>query len=78
MGQVADQMARSEALGILPTETAMRIAAWQVEQQLGPSASHPLVSDLGARLTSLELSDGEQDRILADAPTGPLIACVPR
>jgi uncharacterized protein (DUF885 family) len=65
--QVADQLARSESLGILPTRTALGIAAWQIEQQLRPPGDHPLVTDLEARLASFQVPDVERDRILADA-----------
>jgi uncharacterized protein (DUF885 family) len=64
MRQVADNLFRSIARGMLPTERGIRIAAWQIGNQLAPAADHPLVTDLEARLTALDLPDAERDRIV--------------
>jgi uncharacterized protein (DUF885 family) len=67
MQQVADNLVRSQEEGYLPTETGTRIAAWQIGNQLTPASSHPLVTDLEARLATLDLSDAERERIIGAA-----------
>ena len=50
LDQLAMALADSQAAGYLPTERGLGIAAWQIGNQIGPAVTHPLVTDLEARL----------------------------
>lgn len=65
--QVEDNLSRSQRQGILPTPTGIGIAAWQIDGQLRPPTSHPLVTDLEVRLAPLDLTAQERKRIVEDA-----------
>lgn len=54
MRQVADNLARSEAAGILATENGLQIAGYQIGEVLQPAADHPLVTDLIERMALIE------------------------
>jgi len=67
LGQVADNLRRSEAAGNLPTERGLGIAAWQLGNQTLSASNHPIRADLAERLAALDLDDAEVERVLARA-----------
>lgn len=68
MIQVADNLRRSERIGVTPTTTGIQIAAWQINNVLGSASGHPLVTDLVDRLTEVDtLSDDEIAAYESDA-----------
>ncbi len=77
LGQVADNLRRSEAAGNLPTERGLGIAAWQMGSQTLSAPNHPLRADFAERLEDLALDGAEVERLLAQAEVALTEALVP-
>ena len=77
LASVADNLARSEAAGNLPTERGLGIASWQLGSQTFSAPNHPIRADLAERLAALDLDEADEARILRDAESAIANALVP-
>jgi uncharacterized protein (DUF885 family) len=75
--QVADNLARAEAAGNLPTARGLDIAQWQIGNQIGSAIAHPLVADLETRLASTDLAGEEREAVIGAARDAVDSAVVP-
>ncbi len=61
MEQLAEAVRRSAANGLLPTQTGVDIAIWQISNTLGSASNHPLVTDLVERLEAAGIDEATTD-----------------
>ena len=62
--QVSDNLRRSEAAGVLPTERGLAIADWQIANQVRQASGHPILADLADRLAATKLDEADAEAIL--------------